>query len=340
MEKFSLNNLSESSKNLALQRLTALWAFMECGIGGLMHSFKFPFTGLVVGGFAVLIITFIAKISKDHLSEIFKSLAIVLIVKLTISPQSPFTAYVAVVFQATLGYWIFYFSSVNKFSIILLSIICMLESSLQKLIVLTIFFGQDLWMAIDKFVASIAPSVFFINHKASFLIITVYLTIYAVGGLLIGLLISKIITSENIEYKSNINIQPQINEPVLQKKKRNKKIIATILLIAIVCLYLYFYNSKNAFTAILKYIIFTTTLIWFWFTVISPLLIRAITKLLQSKKEKYREQLTDIFEILPYFKPLLVSIWKESKQFKGLKRILFIIQNILIHSIIFNPKSL
>ena len=52
MEKFTLQNLSVQEKNIALQRLTAVWAFVECGIGGLMHSLKFPFTGLVVGGFA------------------------------------------------------------------------------------------------------------------------------------------------------------------------------------------------------------------------------------------------------------------------------------------------
>lgn len=339
MEKFYLQSLSNTEKSLALKRLTALWAFMECGVGGLMHTFKFPFTGLIVGGFAVLIVTLISKISHDHLSEIFKSLVVVLIVKLSLSPQSPFTAYIAVVFQATLGYWIYMAFNVNKYSIVLLSVVCMLESALQKLLVLTIFFGQDLWTAIDKFINSISTTVFFLNNKASFIIISVYLSIYAVGGLFIGYLISKLISNDTIEYKKIPIVHDQQNDIKTIKKNKYNKIIGAVLLMIIVCTYLYFYNTKNTFTAILKYILFTTSLIWIWFTIISPFLINTINKLLQSKKEKYKDELIYIFNILPYFKPIFISVWKESKQLKGKQRILFFIQNVLIHSIIFNPKD-
>lgn len=339
MEKFTLQNLSVQEKNIALQRLTAVWAFVECGIGGLMHSLKFPFTGLVVGGFAILVITLIAKISNNHLSEIFKSLAIVLIVKLSLSPQTPFTAYIAVVFQATIAYWIYFIGGVNKFSIVILSTICMLESALQKLIVLTIFFGQDLWTAIDKFIAAIAPSVHFLNNNASFYIVTTYLFIYCFGGVLIGFIISKTFTNNEIEYKKEIStsITPKSFEQ--SKKSKNKKIIWAIIYMLIVCFYIFFYNTQNAFTAILKYVFFTTTIIWFWFYIFSPLALKIISKLLQSKKQKYQNQLNQIFDLLPHLKVLFLSVWKESKQFKGRKRVLFFTKNIIIHSIIFNPQN-
>lgn len=81
------NNLSEQERIAATQRLTALWAFMECGFGGVLHALHMPFTGLLVGGFAVIIITFIAQISGKKDKQILKSLLIVLIVKAMVSPH-------------------------------------------------------------------------------------------------------------------------------------------------------------------------------------------------------------------------------------------------------------
>ena len=42
-------------------RLTALWALIEAGLGGLLHAFHLPFTGIILGGFAVLIISLLAQ---------------------------------------------------------------------------------------------------------------------------------------------------------------------------------------------------------------------------------------------------------------------------------------
>jgi len=32
----------------SIYKLTALWAFAECSLGGLMHLFKVPFTGFLL----------------------------------------------------------------------------------------------------------------------------------------------------------------------------------------------------------------------------------------------------------------------------------------------------
>ena len=106
------------------------------------HS-SHPFgTGLVVGGFAVIIITLIAKFSDTEFKQILKSLSIVLLIKVTISPNTPFPAYIAVSFQAFIGYVLFSILNINFGSILLFSVLAMLESAIQKLLVLTLFFGQ------------------------------------------------------------------------------------------------------------------------------------------------------------------------------------------------------
>ncbi len=56
----SVNQSSIEQRQLAVQRLTALWAFSESGLGGILHALQMPFTGLLVGGMAILLISLIA----------------------------------------------------------------------------------------------------------------------------------------------------------------------------------------------------------------------------------------------------------------------------------------
>ncbi len=43
-----------------IHKLTALWALNESGLGGFLHVFNTPFTGLIVGGISILLISLIA----------------------------------------------------------------------------------------------------------------------------------------------------------------------------------------------------------------------------------------------------------------------------------------
>ena len=150
------SNLSAEQRITAVQRLTALWAFCESGLGGLLHALQIPFTGLVVGGLAVIIITFIAKISGHKYLQVLQSLLVVLVVKAMVSPYTPFPAYIAVSFQALVGFLLFNLFQVNLLSIFLLSTIAMLESAIQKLLILTLFFGRSFWKATDDMMDFIA----------------------------------------------------------------------------------------------------------------------------------------------------------------------------------------
>ncbi|MEO8934802.1 MAG: hypothetical protein ABI295_10905 [Xanthomarina sp.] len=134
---------------IAVERLTALWALNECALGGAMHAFKLPFTGILVGGISVLLITLIALYSKNIWSTLLKALTLVLLIKLSINPYSPVPAYFAVSFQAFLGILLYSVFSINNFTIVLLCVFSFLESALQKLVTLTIIFGQSLWKALD-----------------------------------------------------------------------------------------------------------------------------------------------------------------------------------------------
>ena len=116
-----------------------------------MHAFGSPFTGIFVGGISILLITLIALYSKRVWVTLIKALCIVLLVKLSVSPHSPITAYVAVSFQAIFGALIFSLFSVRAIPILLLGTVTFLESAMQKLLVLTILYGTSFWDAIDVY---------------------------------------------------------------------------------------------------------------------------------------------------------------------------------------------
>ncbi|MFN9519473.1 MAG: hypothetical protein ACK574_07030, partial [Bacteroidota bacterium] len=70
----------ENTNRHYINRLTALWAFSESGLGGMMHALKIPFTGFFLGGFAIVILTLIAHHSRNRFSDIMQSTLLVILV--------------------------------------------------------------------------------------------------------------------------------------------------------------------------------------------------------------------------------------------------------------------
>ena len=101
----------------ALLKLTYFWAFIEAGLGGLLHFLHIPITGFVVGGFAVVLIVLIAKYSNNNSRMIINALGLVLMIKFLLSPYSPYGAYIAVGFQGILAALIFSIGRINSLTI-------------------------------------------------------------------------------------------------------------------------------------------------------------------------------------------------------------------------------
>lgn len=339
------NYLSPKQRINAIQRLTALWAFCESGLGGIMHALQIPFTGLIVGGMAIIIITFIAQFSFHNYKQIFQSLFIVLIVKAMISPYTPFPAYIAVVFQAAIGYVVFSLLSINLLSILLLSIIAMLESAIQKILILTLFFGQSFWKATDSLISFITNQLGTASISGSNWVIGIYLLIYFTGGVFIALTTHKIIK----DFYININKEPLYNLPVFasddllinKKKSISKRLLrlTIVLLIISALLFVFAENTKQGWIAVLKTISWTTSAILIWFMLIGPLFTKFIQWIFYKKKSAYNNEVSKALSFLPVFRQLTIKAWKSSDTYKGWKRwqvFLFI----LIHwSLIYSDYS-
>lgn len=327
----SIFNLTSQQQSLATQRLTALWAFAESGLGGVMHAFQIPFTGLIIGGFAIIIITLLAKFSNNNLTQIFKSLIIVLLIKLTISPYTPFTAYIAVSFQAIIGYVLFSTMGVNIISITTLSMIAMLESAVQKLLILTLFFGQSFWKATNALFNFIAKQFHYTNINGNNWLVICYLSIYVIGGIGIARLSNKIINNFIFKIQLPSMITDQNESVRISQKKVRKKIIffLTTLVILSVFLFIITPNKKDEWPAIVKTFILSLAIILAWFFFIIPLFTKLILRLFKPSKKKYHIEVAETLNVLPLIKKLSQLAWLETKQYKGFKRIEIFISTLL-----------
>ncbi len=338
--------LSKEQRINAVQRLTALWAFTESGLGGIMHALQIPFTGLLVGGMAVIMICLIADISEYNYKQLLKSALIVLIVKAMVSPYTPFPAYIAVSFQALLGFGLFSLLGVNLISIILLSTITMLESAIQKLLILTLFFGESLWKAMDTMIGSLASQFGSIVSNGSYWIVGIYLFIYLAGGFFIAWLAFRTIKSFKTE-KSTFILDTTFKIPVdLTKTKRpaskNKYTKLWLLILAMITLsaVLFFFatDTKQGWLAVAKTISWTLSAILIWFMLIGPLFTKVIQRLLQKKESRYSDEVLKALSFLPVMKQLTVLAWQQSKLLHGFRRWHFFFAS-LIHTTLTYTES-
>ena len=339
-------NLSDEQRKNAIQRLTALWAFTESGLGGIMHALQIPFTGLLVGGMAVIMISIIAKIAEHNFKQLLKSAIIVLIIKAMISPHTPFTAYVAVSFQALLGFALFSLLSVNFISIFLLSTIAMLESAIQKILILTLFFGESLWKAMDGMIAWLSNQFGSIVSNGSYWIIGIYLFIYLAGGVFIAWLAWRTIKSfgtENPVLVLEKSLALNTHNIIVKKptsKNIYKKFWALILVMIILSVVLYFFaaDNKKGWLAVAKTISWTMSAILIWFVLIGPMFTKAIQKLLQKKQSRYSDEVLKTLSFLPVLRQLTALAWQQSKLHRGFSRWCFFFA-LLIHATLTYSES-
>jgi len=317
-----LSIIQEADKNkLAIQRLTALWALAESGLGGLFHALKMPFTGLIVGGIAILLISLISYYSKNNWKTMMSALVLVLIIKMTVSPHSQITAYIAVSFQAVSGYLLYRLLPFSP-AAFLFAIIALLESAFQKILVLTLLFGTELWTAIDKTGEWIIGKMnMLFDFSSSQLLIGIYTGIYLIGGVLLGILILQL-----IEFLNNSRLE-DLPEIIVSKteakagqnkstwKKYRKYVILVIAFVGVV-LFGFTQGMDSGW-----YILFRTLLfLALYFIIIGPLLLKLFKKRLSTKKEGLGQELDHIFDLIPYLRTIIILAWKEASAFGWIKR--------------------
>ena len=327
-----------------IDKLTALWALNESGLGGFLHVFNSPFTGLIVGGIAILLISLIAFYAENKWQAILKALVIVLIIKIAVSPYSPFTAYISVSFQAVFGAFLFSNFSWKGATLIVLGMVTFLQSALQKLLKLTIIYGTEFWEAINIYGAWIQEKMNFITETSTTsVLITIYLFIYGACGLLAGLFINSMIRIISKKEETSFYLEPPVFTS--EEKKSKKGIKAKVIWIwlftvaVIVLAFTFFGGALFGWQKAIYIILRSFLILMLWYLVLGPFVLKLIRKYLTKKESKYQGDITNAMDLFPYFRQIISITWKETKHLKGYTRFQYFIANSISNCIHFKIPS-
>lgn len=310
-----------------ISRLTALWALSEAGLGGVLHAIKFPFTGLFVGGFAVVLISLIAYFSENKWNTIFRSLLVVLIIKLAVSPHSPIDAYLAVTFQAVMAGLIYRKLELNRWSAMLLGVITLVETAIQHLLVLTLIYGWSLWNAVDRFGTYVSDKFSFMEGVVSSqVVITAYLWGYLIIGIGLGYFIYDMV--RYLEYnKGNVHYQIKAIEFDLEYKgdqthqRQWRSWLGWVAVLLLILAYFFTVNELNEVWKSAIYIVLRSLgILMIWYYVVGPLATRWLKRFLSERQGAVQQEVDETLTLLPYLRNIVELAWKENKKEKGYTR--------------------
>ena len=342
-EKHSLTPSAISTSNT--DKLTKLWALSESVLGGVLHAVKMPFRGMILSSAAVILISMLANFSEKR-GQIFRSTVLVVTIKAVVSPHSPLTAYLSVFIQGLLGEIFFLSRKFKLLSALLLGITVSLLNGFQKILVLTLIYGQALWKVINDFFSYVAEEWFFLSAdnsiNFSLIIISIYVGLHLAAGIAAGIMAYRIpravrknidnpdtvqmLLIENVETKSDLN---------KTKKKRWLKPSALVIIflsVSVILLsYLYPESKRFDVNAVLIMIARALLIITVWFYFLAPRIKSLIRKYLSGKQSQYSNDVESIVSSFEELKIIVYSAWKHSASSRGLKRI----NNFLTSSLVY-----
>ena len=323
----SAENLGEFQQ--LYYRLIALWVICEGVAGGIMHGLQIPFSGMIISGSAVVCICLIAHFVPVK-GAVIKATIIVLIFKMMLSPHTPPTAYIAVLFQGIMGQALFSLIGYHKIAAIILGVLALVESAIQRILVLVILYGSEFWKAVNEFIKKLLVVETVTNY--TFWLAGIYILVHAIAGVFVGLLaiyiINKSKKEELIDSKYVIeDIEIQSEAVVKNPSKKKQRIKKGLFLIWMILLLLFLQSIFKIGEPILPsnkaLMIFLRSLliVFVWYYLIRPLLSNWINRRLKNKKEKSQSQINAILLLLPSTEYIFRKSWEFSSERKGFSRL-------------------
>jgi len=336
-----MKNNNTTSTNIFQQtttiRIIAFWAFSEAFLGGILHGFQIPLSGLVLASIASLCITLIA-LANTSKGIILKATFTVIAIKFILSPYTPPMAYLAVLIQGLAGELFFIQRRFIKTSAFCLTLFSLMYSALQQLVTLTIIFGKNFWKALDVFLNNITQSFVSQQHYSLYIVI-IYLLCYVLAGIFGGLfniyLIEQFKQNKFPENFNNalalLNTTNTTNANTKQKKLKNSFIITGIILLCLLFVsYIPALQHKLLKGKILPIVVRGIFVILIWIYLLAPLFIKLISKWVQHYKKNNRSVIENILLLMPDVKKIVIASWQASKGLRLVKRIKNFIFNSLM----------
>lgn len=309
------NRNAPATNTTIVLKLTYCWAFTEAGLGGLLHLLHIPLTGFVAGGFAIILISLITKYSTHVFASVMKSLALVLAVKFTLSPYSPFGAYVAVSFQALAGALLFAVFGLRNVTVIVFAVLAMLESALQKPLLAWVIMGNDFF----KSATALLQKDWNINLQTLQNMLLIALSLYLLVYVLWAFVVAKWTNylRKNIEQirLNEVQIETAKAALLMQKKQRTKGKRTPVFVFAMAVLLV----ALIAFTALkvlpVAYLLRTIALLLIFFVLI-PFIIK---KQQQRFVSKNNTAISAAIQTIPIIRQRTLIAYEMSKPLNSLQ---------------------
>jgi hypothetical protein len=306
-----------------------------------MHGLRVPFSGMLVSSGAVICISLLGYYFPEK-NTILKAMLVVVFFKLMIAPHSPVTAYFAIFFQATVGQILFYFLKSYELSCLILAVVALIESSMQRVIVLVIIYGNGFLKAFNSFVHNLLKTEN-INNYALWLIL-LYFTLHAIAGVAVGFLairMIRLIRASPEERKKYELPEEYFDSDNIATPKKSSRASFRILLfvIWIILLLLYFQsifkigNPILPSSSLLHIIIRSTLIILSWFFIVAPLIKLWLKKKMEKQKGRLSTEIERVMQLLPSTEKVVRGSWKYSEKEKGFKRLKLFWKVLLINQL-------
>lgn len=319
-------------------RIIALWVVSEAMLGGIIHGFKLPVSGLIVGSSAIIFIALLGLLIPTK-GAILKATMIVVVFKMLLSPQSPFAAYIAVLFQGVLGHLLF--SNKKHFTLkcYIFAFLTLIESAFQRVIVMTIVFGANLWGAFNEFSNKLFHSTQSLNY--SLYIVAAYLFLHIIVAFFVGRFASQLpaqlsnLKSAKDEYEIFQISDDEISYVTL--KKRNRSFIFILwIFFAAVFIHSQFYPHAALLpkNEVILFVFRSTLILLTWYYLLAPVLLKILQKLLDKQKEKLRVELAETMLLLPTTKMIIKKSWEASRKKRRGSRLLYFWRSVIANTLI------
>ncbi len=296
-------------------RLIALWVISESMLGGVIHALKLPVSGLLVGSAAVICICLMAWYVPVR-GAILRATLVVAVFKMMLSPQAPPPAYIAVFFQGLMGELLFRSRRFYAPVCILFAVLALLESGLQRVLVLTIIYGKDGWQVVNDFINGLTRQRVPTDYVAW--VALAYVAIHFFAGLFLGSWLAGLPARITRWRQATGNISMMTATATAVKTQGRRKRHTGFILVWIVLLLVYIQSEVGIGSPLLpsslalRVLVRSILVVAGWYFIAGPLLKLLLQRWLRRQQTARRKDIEQVAQVLPGMKRLVADSWKQA----------------------------
>jgi len=223
-------------------------------------------------------------------------------------------------FQGALGYLLYSLGRPGYAASVTFAVGAMLESALQKLLMLVLFFGEPLQAAVDGWGAWVVKRYFSSYAGAdvslTWILVGGYVGIYLIGGIAIGIFAARVSrtvdraleappTFPNLQAAVSAESAPTVRKPSRRARRKRRRMLWWLLVALVLGASVYFQSDANgaALSAGL-YLARTLAIVAVWYFLVAPFLARQFRRWLLGRQGRYSSELDAVMDAAPLLRQI------------------------------------